>query len=154
MQLDRRIAADHSLEHGRQKLGVQALDGDDANLAATQATQRIEFVSQALLILEHVDHMPGEQFARGGEAKTLRTAIEQRRAELALQCQQLPVDRRRGHMQPARCLADRPAAPDGVEIAQRAGVDLHGRDDGEVSVPTGPGLGVEVGRVVLAAYRA
>jgi hypothetical protein len=40
MQLDRRIAADHSLEHGRQKLGVQA-STETMNLAATQATQRI-----------------------------------------------------------------------------------------------------------------
>jgi hypothetical protein len=79
----------------------------------------------ALGVVQHVDHVRRDDLAHRCQPQPLRQALEQRGADVLLPLQQLPVQRRRRDVQPARRLADRAAAPDRVEVAKAAGVQSH-----------------------------
>ena len=67
--------------------------------------------------------MVGDDLAGGGQLEARRDPLEQRQADFCLQAEDLPVDGGGGDVQPPRGLADRPGAPDGIEVMQGGGVD-------------------------------
>jgi hypothetical protein len=72
-----------------------------------------------MLRLEQAALRVGEQtLARLGERHAARPPLEQRDAEIAFEPRDLPADRRHGHMQPRRRVANRAGARHFDEIAQ------------------------------------
>lgn len=68
--------------------------------------------------------MTREHFTRGGQRESGGEPLEKRRADLGFELEQLPVDRRRRHMQLPRGFTNRIAAANRIEIAQGACVNV------------------------------
>ena len=98
---------------------VEAGDADDAALDAAQACQLaldpVELVQRATGVADH-------QLAGRCQPQPFRQALEQLHAQLGLDLENLPVDRRGGDVQALRCLAYRPGAGGFLEVAQDGGV--------------------------------
>ncbi|MNT04108.1 hypothetical protein D3C72_1386730 [compost metagenome] len=127
VDLDGGVAPVHLRQHGGHQVGIEPFHGRHAERAAPHAAQQLQLGGQALLVLQHGNHVAREHLAGRGQAQAGSHALEQRAADLFLELQQLAVDGRRGHVQPPRGLADGAAAADHVEILDGAGVDVHAR---------------------------
>ena len=92
MNLNRGVAPVHLREHGWHQVGVQAFHGGHADRAAAHATQQLQLGAEAVLVLQHRDHMARKNFAGGREPQARAQALEQRAADFVLELQQLAVD--------------------------------------------------------------
>ena len=77
---------------------------------------------QALMRLQHLAYVLDIEFARRGQPQAPGKPLEDRNADLLFQRDDLPVDGRGGHVEPAGRLPDRAAAGDLVDISQLAGM--------------------------------
>lgn len=121
---DVRVAFAHRLEHAGQQVAGHRFDGGDLHMAGAQALQRVQFGTHALHVLQDHGDVAREDLPGSGQAQAAGQAVEQRRADLVLQLEDLPVHRRRGDVQAPRGFADRMAAANHVEVVDRGRVDM------------------------------
>ena len=113
------------LRNRRQRPGREPVHGGDRHLAAGETLERLDMRLDPLMALQGLADMGDQHFAGRGEPQPPRHPLEDRRAELVFQRQDLPVDRRRGNIELDRRLADRAQPGDLVEVFQQARVQ-HG----------------------------
>src|SRR5262249_43982100 len=95
--------------------------------AAAQAAQLLELGAGAAEILLPAAHALDQDLAGGGEAQAARQALEERRAELVLEFQDLAVDRRGRDVEAIGRAPDRALPRHLVEIADERREDGHRR---------------------------
>ncbi len=93
---------------------VQAGDADPAGLLTFQVAQ---LALHDVEVVQRVARMGQHDLAGAGQSQSVGQALEQRRAELFFQLQDLAADRRGRDMQLFGRLPDRPGAGDTDEIA-------------------------------------
>ena len=92
------------------------------DLAAGKSLERLDLRLDPLMALQCLAHMRDQHFAGRGQPQAPRHALENRRSDLGLERQNLPVDRRRGDVEPCRSLADRSEPGNLVEVFQQPGM--------------------------------
>src|SRR5690242_20097925 len=97
-----RIAAIEARQHVRQEFGDGAFDDGDRDMAATEAAELLELGASPAIVLLPAAHALDQDLARRGKAEATRQALEERRAELVLELQDLSVDRRWRDVEPVR----------------------------------------------------
>src|SRR5262249_6333541 len=105
-----------------QIVGCEAVYGSDRDLAVTQALKIAHHHHDALMLPEGLADVPEQQLARRRRPQAARQPLEDRRAQLLFQGQNLTVDRRRGHIEPGGSPADRAVACDFTQVSQHFSV--------------------------------
>ena len=103
------------------------LDRRDSHVTASQSAQILDLRPGQLEIPCHAPDMAEQHFAGAGEPHAARQPLEELDAEIGLQVQYLPVERRGGDVQKSSGLAHRPMGGDGLEIGKgpRPGLMQH-----------------------------
>ena len=117
---DARITLTQLFQHAGQQIGGDA--GYRGDLPWPVRSVARQFGAHTLGVLQYDDDVAGEDLASGGQAQAAGQSLEQRRADLVFELENLPVDRRGGNVEPARGFADRLAAAH-VEIMDGRRVD-------------------------------
>ena len=93
--LHRRIGGDELGQRFGQELDVQAVQGGDGHGTADDAAQLVDIAAQPSEIMQGVSCVAQHQLPGIGEPHAVGPTLEQRRAQVVLEPQDLPVDRRR-----------------------------------------------------------
>ena len=110
---------------GQQRVG-QKLQAHHDRRAAPQTAQRVDLGDRRFELAMQPAGGAKQQLAGGGQPHPARQALEQRNAEVALELENLPVDRRRRHVQMLGRAPDRPVMGDGLERAHHGFEERHG----------------------------
>ncbi len=129
VEVHQRMRAPEGRDLARQEHRRQRLAGDDAHAAAAQALQFLDLGAHLVQRRAALADVVHEQLASGRQPHAAWQALEDRRAQLAFDVQQAPVDRRRGHVQPLGRLADAARTGHFVDVAQESQVVHRGPDD-------------------------
>ena len=110
-------------QRGHQR-GSQTRRGGNRDVAAACAFELFNAFAQRLVFAQRLAHMAEHHLAQRRQAQAVADAIKQRRAELSLQIQNLPVHRRRCDVQMLGRLANGATTHDFVKVTQNTG--MHG----------------------------
>ena len=116
--LYRRMGDDESGHRFREEVHRQAVQGGDGHLTADDAAQVVDVAAQPGEVVQGSLRMAQHEPPGVGQPHAVRAPFEQRRAEMVLELQDLPVDGRRGDVQPFRGTADRPFLGHRLEVPQ------------------------------------
>ncbi len=117
---------DHPLEQRWHEVMGQRLDRDQMNMPNLQTREGLQLERHALLVLDDMDDMTSKDFTGRCQPQPRGQALEERRAHLGFEREQLSIQRGGGNMKKTGSLPNRPAASDGVEVAQGARLNRHG----------------------------
>ena len=101
-----------------QELHVQTVHGGDGHGTADDAAQLVDVAAQPGEILQGGACVAQHQLPGIGEPHAVRSPLEQWRAEIVLELQDLPIDGRRRDMKPLRGSANRAVLGDRLEVPQ------------------------------------
>ena len=127
-KLDAGVVHPESLDDSGQEAPGDAGGRHDGDLTAPQALERLDAGAHPLVILQGLADMADQHLARGRQPQAARQALEDRRSDLLLEHEDLPIDRRRRHVEAARGLPDRAAARHFIQVTQNTGVHLASSD--------------------------
>jgi hypothetical protein len=113
-----RMRVEDGAEKARQRACREPVHGRNRHLAARQTLQSLDVRFDPLMAFQRLANVGDEHFAGRREPQPPRHPLENRGAQVVFQSQDLPVDRRRGNIEPARRLSDRPQPGNLVEVFQ------------------------------------
>ena len=123
------MARSDGLDGARNDAHQQRRDRRDPHFAADVAGDGGDLGAGAAPFGQRVAGMAQQLFARRRQPDAVAASLEQRNAELGLELQDLPVDRRRRDIELFRRAPDRSGPGDLIEIMQNDGVHRGGAPD-------------------------